>query len=213
MSIVFLKDNLAKDKEEFEKFKKSFDSKIFIEKSINPEQLLLDAFSMDLTLGKAWNSNYSYNDKSLFQIENRKITLRPRQSVVVLVDEYIKVPNNKFGIVLSTGSLFLQKGVLIPSAKVEPGYSGRLKLRIVNTSTSKVTLSVGEKLASVVFFATDNTPSHVEAIESEATNIPKLTWINKTKLAITSVPFATWISLGSLLIAAGSFFYNVFFKA
>lgn len=156
---------------------------------------------MDLTLGKAWNSNYSYNDKSLFQIEKDEIVIRSRQSVVVLVDEYIKVPNNKFGIVLSTGSLFLQKGVLIPSAKVEPGYSGRLKLRIVNTSSSKITIRVGEKLASVVFFATDNTPSHIEAIESEATNIPKINFWNKTKFWFASISLATWISFCSLLVA------------
>jgi deoxycytidine triphosphate deaminase len=201
MSIIFLEDKLANSKEDFEKFKKSYDSKIFIEKSERDKEVLLDAFSIDLTLGNAWNSNYSYNDKSLFQIEKGQIIIRSKQSVVVLVDEYIKVPNNKFGIVLSTGSLFLQKGVLIPSAKVEPGYSGRLKLRIVNTSSSKIVINVGEKLASVVFFATDNTPSHIEAIESESTNIPKISFWHKLRLAILSTPLATWISIGSLFAA------------
>lgn len=189
MSIIFLKNSTTSDIEEFERQKKSFDSQIFIvydeDKNLK-ETVKVDDFSLDITLGKSWNENYSYNDKGLFLIEDQKITILPHTSVVVAIREYIKMPYNKFGIVLSTGSLFLQQGIQIPSAKVEPGYSGLLKLRLVNSSNDKVTLYQNQKIASIVFFQTNHTPPFIEAINSESTNIPHkgrfkkiMTWIKQ----------------------------------
>ncbi|MDF5995101.1 hypothetical protein P4200_12665 [Pseudomonas aeruginosa] len=65
--------------------------------------------------------------------------------------EEIKVPHNRYGIVLPTGSLFLSRGVLVASAKVEPAFDGKLKLRIFNTTNKNVCLTKGEKLGSVIF--------------------------------------------------------------
>lgn len=209
MSIICLKNSTTSNIEEFERQKKSFDSHIFVvyeeEKSLEDKQKVpTDDFSLDITLGKSWNENYSYNDKGLFLIEDKKITILPRSSVVVTVREYIKMPYNKFGIVLSTGSLFLQQGIQIPSAKVEPGYSGLLKLRLVNSSNDKVTLYENQKIASIVFFETNHTPPFIEAINSESTNIPHkgrfkkiITWVKQQgwaqglQLALVIVGFIT----------------------
>ena len=90
MSIIFLKNSTTSDIEEFERQKKSFDSQIFIvydeDKNLK-ETVKVDDFSLDITLGKSWNENYSYNDKGLFLIEDQKITILPHTSVVVAIRE------------------------------------------------------------------------------------------------------------------------------
>ncbi|HGM6348526.1 TPA: hypothetical protein ACKP8H_002774 [Serratia marcescens] len=178
MSIIHLKSRTTTNSNDFERNKKSFNSKLFLcyeDERSNPNRnnVHIDEFSLDLTLGNSWNENYSYNDKGLFIIENGKISIPARTSVVVTVRETMKVPNNIFGIVMSTGSIFLQDGIQSPSAKIEPGYSGTLKLRLVNYSAKKVELTKGQKIGSAIFFQTDHTPDFIEASNSESTNIPK----------------------------------------
>ncbi|MBV7417174.1 hypothetical protein KW830_01755 [Comamonas sp. CMM03] len=78
-------------------------------------------------------------------------------SIVVTAAEEIRIPHNMYGVLLPTGSLFLDKGILIAPAKVEPSFSGNLKLRLFNTTALKYTLKKGEKLGSVIFFSTETT--------------------------------------------------------
>ena len=220
MSIIFLKNSTTSDIEEFERQKKSFDSQIFIvydeDKNLK-ETVKVDDFSLDITLGKSWNENYSYNDKGLFLIEDQKITILPHTSVVVAIREYIKMPYNKFGIVLSTGSLFLQQGIQIPSAKVEPGYSGLLKLRLVNSSNDKVTLYQNQKIASIVFFQTNHTPPFIESINSESTNIPHkgrfkkiMTWIKQQGWAQGLQLCLVIVGIITIILTVLNFGYGVY---
>lgn len=220
MSIIFLRNSTTSDIEEFERQKKSFDSQIFIvydEDKTSKEMVKVDDFSLDITLGKSWNENYSYNDKGLFLIEDQKITILPNTSVVVTIREYIKMPYNKFGIVLSTGSLFLQQGIQIPSAKVEPGYSGLLKLRLVNSSNDKVTLYQNQKIASIVFFQTNHTPPFIEAINSESTNIPHkgrlkkiMTWIKQQGWAQGLQLCLVIVGIITIILSVLNFGYGVY---
>ena len=185
MGIVYLKENTVQDRNVFEKQKKSFNSKILIDYTDANEKstssLLVDDFSIDITLGKSWNENYSYNDRSLFMIEGETISIKPRSSVVVSIRENISIPNNMFGLVISTGSIFLQHGVQSPTAKIEPGYSGVLVLRLVNYSDSVVTIKKGQKIASMIFLRTEHTPPHTFATNSESTNIKKKGFLERTK--------------------------------
>lgn len=220
MSIIFLRNSTTSDIEEFERQKKSFDSQIFIvydEDKTSKEMVKVDDFSLDITLGKSWNENYSYNDKGLFLIEDQKITILPNTSVVVAIREYIKMPYNKFGIVLSTGSLFLQQGIQIPSAKVEPSYSGLLKLRLVNSSNDKVTLYQNQKIASIVFFQTNHTPPFIEAINSESTNIPHkgrlkkiMTWIKQQGWAQGLQLCLVIVGIITIILSVLNFGYGVY---
>ena len=220
MSIIFLRNSTTSDIEEFERQKKSFDSQIFIvydEDKTSKEMVKVDDFSLDITLGKSWIENYSYNDKGLFLIEDQKITILPNTSVVVAIREYIKMPYNKFGIVLSTGSLFLQQGIQIPSAKVEPGYSGLLKLRLVNSSNDKVTLYQNQKIASIVFFQTNHTPPFIEAINSESTNIPHkgrlkkiMTWIKQQGWAQGLQLCLVIVGIITIILSVLNFGYGVY---
>lgn len=127
------------------------------------------------------------------------------------------MPYNKFGIVLSTGSLFLQQGIQIPSAKVEPGYSGLLKLRLVNSSNDKVTLYQNQKIASIVFFQTNHTPPFIEAINSESTNIPHkgrlkkiMTWIKQQGWAQGLQLCLVIVGIITIILSVLNFGYGVY---
>ncbi|WP_271460363.1 dCTP deaminase domain-containing protein [Pantoea leporis] len=215
-----MKDRVTSNNGIFEKNKKSYNSKLYLcyddEKNKKDKtEIPIDEFSLDLTLGNSWNENYSYNDKGLFLIENEHITIAPRTSVVVTVKESMKIPNNWFGMVMSTGSIFLQDGIQSPSAKIEPGYSGVLKLRLVNYSTKKVELKKGQKIASAIFFQTAHTPDFIEATNSESTNMPKKGRIKR----MWNICKQQWVSYGPsfvmMLIALLSLVftgYGVFHK-
>lgn len=119
----------------------------------------IEEYSLELTVGSGWNNSYSPNNKGLIEITDG-ITIPKHGSIVVEVGEDIQVPHNRYGIVLATGSMFLSQGILIASAKVEPAFIGRLKLRMYNTTGQKVKISKGEKIGSVIFFSTESTKIH-----------------------------------------------------
>jgi Deoxycytidine deaminase len=119
----------------------------------------VEDFSLELTLGNGWNENYSNSNKNMLLIDE-KITIPRRGSIVVEVAEDLRMPHNRYGVVLPTGSMFLTLGIMVAPAKVEPAFNGRLKLRLFNTTNSKVSILKGTKLASVVIFATESTMVH-----------------------------------------------------
>lgn len=117
------------------------------------------------------------------------ITVGGRASIVVEVAEEIRVPYNRYGIVLPTGSLFLTQGLLIASAKVEPAFNGRLKLRLFNTTDKKIKLIKGRKLGSVIFFSTESTIPHDVISRNSNISIPPSTrlallgkWLAENKI-------------------------------
>ncbi|MCP1651523.1 dCTP deaminase domain-containing protein [Pseudomonas nitroreducens] len=150
MAVIQIKGRTTNKPEEFSKY--SFSSNSLLFTSALPDNI--ENFSIELTLGEGWNDNYSDSNLSLRQIDD-EITIGGRESIVVEVTEEIRVPLNRYGIVVPTGSLFLAQGLLIASAKVEPAFSGKLKLRLFNTTNSKIKLKKGRKLGSVIFFSTE----------------------------------------------------------
>ena len=214
MTIINIKNRNTEKEEEFESFRSSSNSLLYLksnhlenETAKNIESQI-DNFSIDLTLGTAWNHNYSYSDRSLYMID-KEITLKPRQSVVVTIGETMKIPNNIFGIVVSTGSLFLQHGVLIPTAKIEPGFTGLLKLRIVNTSKKKITIPSKMKIASAIFFDCETTPLMAIVPHSDEINPPKYSWKNKIYgSVIDTITNPSFLSIIGIIVAIIAIFYK-----
>jgi deoxycytidine triphosphate deaminase len=195
MSVVQLKDRITNSPEEFTRFSSSTNSQIFT----TAEHSAIENFSIEISLGEGWNDNYSDADVGLRKID--KFIIVPRGgSIVVEIAEEIRVPFNKYGLVLPTGSLFLAQGILIASAKVEPAFCGRLKLRLFNTTAKKVTLVKGRKLGSVIFFSTESTMPHDMISRNSSISIPSITRLERLgKWFGANKP--TWIGW---LIAIGS---------
>jgi deoxycytidine triphosphate deaminase len=152
MSVLQIKGRTTKSHTDFDAASYSSNSLILT----NARDDRIEEFSLELSVGEGWSDNYSGNDKNLWRIVDG-MTIKGHDSVVVEAAEEIKVPHNRYGIVLPTGSLFLSRGVLVASAKVEPAFDGKLKLRIFNTTNKNVQLTKGEKLGSVIFFSTEST--------------------------------------------------------
>lgn len=155
MTVLQIKGRTTNSQPDFDTFALSSNSCIFTT-AAEPN---IEEFSIELTLGEGWNDNYSAHDRNLRKIDEG-ITVRSHGSIVVEVHEEIRVPHNRYGVVLPTGSLFLSRGLLIAPAKVEPAFVGKLKLRMFNTTHQKIFLQKGEKLGSVIFFSTESTKVH-----------------------------------------------------
>lgn len=170
MGVIQIKGRTTDCAEKFSKFSSSSSSHIYttaVEKNI-------ENFSIEISLGDGWNESYSDANVGLIQIAD-SINVGARASIVVEVAEEIRVPFNRYGIVLPTGSLFLAQGILIASAKVEPAFNGKLKLRLFNTTDKKIKLNKGRKLGSVVFFSTESTIPHDIISRNSNISVPQVT--------------------------------------
>lgn len=168
MGIRQVKGRVTRDNSEFQKYSLSSNSYIYSDAS----DVEVEEYSIELTAGDGWSDSYSDANKKLVKI-NDAITIQGNGSVVIEVAQEIRMPHNNYGVVLSTGKLFLSKGVLIATAKVEPSFEGKLKLRVFNTTKKRVTIQKGEKLGSVIFFQTESTKVHeIRVKDSHISNEP-----------------------------------------
>lgn len=156
MSIIATSKRNTSDAAAFQSQKSSDASLILIESATTVED-----FSIELTIGSAWSRRYGQTNE-MITIPEEGIRLAVGESVVVEVAERIGVPHNLYGLVIPTGRLFLDQGIIIAAAKIEPSFNDRLKLRLVNASGERRTLKRGQKIASAVFFSTERTVVRAE---------------------------------------------------
>ncbi len=187
MGVVQIRGRTTSSAEDFLKYSSSSSSHVYT----TATEENIENFSIEISLGDGWNENYSDANVGLIKVDEY-ITVAGRSSIVVEIAEEIRVPNNRYGIVLPTGSLFLAQGLLIASAKVEPAFYGKLKLRLFNTTDKKIKLDKGRKLGSVIFFSTESTISRDIIFRNSNISVPPL-----TKLSLLRKWFAgnkvTWI--------------------
>jgi hypothetical protein len=105
--------------------------------------------------------------------------------------------------------------VLVASAKVEPAFDGRLKLRIYNTTNKNVQLTKGEKLGSIIFFSTEST--HTQKPINRGSEISTLPITRRARLKKwLTLNTNLWIGwaisfIGSSLISSG-IIYILYYK-
>lgn len=181
MSVVHIQDRSTEDE-------KTFGSSAMSDRSLLLLSPLKKAqgFAVELTVGQAWSEKYGPKSNQMNSISESGILLGRHGSIVVEAAEFMKVPHNLYGILVPTGSLFLDKGILIAPAKVEPSFTGNLKLRMFNTTSLKHTLKKGDKLGSVIFFGTETTRYQAEVTKKGVlipTEIPAgirlMRWLSK----------------------------------
>jgi deoxycytidine triphosphate deaminase len=210
MSVLQIKGRTTNSITDFDTYALSSNSYIFTT-AAEPN---IEEFSIELTLGEGWNDNFSPNNKNLKQIVDG-ITIRGHSSIVVEVHEEIRIPHNRYGIVLPTGSLFLSRGVLIASAKVEPAFIGKLKLRIFNTTNQKILLRKGEKLGSIIFFSTESTNVHeftYRMSEISASPMSRLAESKKWLVTNKMVLIGWLISAASSSLVVFCLTYSLYYK-
>lgn len=108
--------------------------------------------------------NASQNDAKMgeiggfFQETRRKFgetfLLHPHQTVLASSLEYIKLPNNIFGI-LTMRSTYSRLGLTLSSI-IQPGYCGCISLELTNTSNNSINLTVGAAIFQIQFVRLEN---------------------------------------------------------
>lgn len=209
MPVVKIKGRTTSSEDIFSANNQSANSLIYT----SADNACLEEFSIELTVGEGWNEKYSPENKNLIQVE-KEIILRGHGSIVVEVAEEIRVPHNRYGIVLPTGSLFLARGVLIAAAKVEPAFNGKLKVRMYNTTGRKVRIAKGAKVGSIVFMATESTSAlptiyrNSEISVSRTTTLKRLgKWASNNKVQLITW-FLSVISSSMMAVIVTYFFLS-----
>lgn len=173
MSVVDIAGRNTASQEDFEASKWSDHSRLFLEGGTDNS---VESFSIELTVGSTWSQKYSAEHNGMYGIPDEGIRFDPRASLVVEVAEAIAVPYNMYGLVIPTGSLFLDRGIIIAAAKIEPAFTGKLKLRLVNTTAERQVLKRGTKIASGVFFTTEQTRFHAAHGKKISASVPVPPW-------------------------------------
>jgi deoxycytidine triphosphate deaminase len=151
MGILSISGKHTNSNEAFEVNKKSDASLIY------SDAKMVEEFSIELSVGEQWAKDLSKEKAIMYAIEDDEILIKPQSSIVLEVQENIQVPFNMYGLILQTGSVFLEQGILVGAGKIEPSFDGKLRMLIYNTSKTKRTLKKGQKIASAIFMRTDKT--------------------------------------------------------
>ena len=88
--------------------------------------------------------------------EDESFILAPGQAVLACTQEFVKMPNDKFGLIQTKGSIargFLS--VHMSDGQIDPGYAGKVTLELVNMSNFYYKLVPGMPIASLFVFQTD----------------------------------------------------------
>lgn len=186
MSIINIAGRRTNSSASFENHRFSDSSQILLD-----TDTIAEAFSVEFTIGSNWSRRYGPNSNQMETIPDPGILLKAGQSVVVEVNESLRVPHNMYGLVIPTGRLFLDNGIILAAAKIEPSFHDRLKLRLVNVSGERRILQKGQKVASAIFFSTERTIHHDDKRKSV---------VSVTRLPGHTRQIATWVSTNRITV-------------
>jgi deoxycytidine triphosphate deaminase len=105
-----------------------------------------NACSLEFTVGDV----YSIGNQQWTVFPEEGIVLKCNESVIIETYEEIGVPFNMFGLVTGVGRN-IQRGLFVSTGKIDPGFSSRLKIGILNTNKKKQILKKGDLLCSCFF--------------------------------------------------------------
>ena len=200
MSVVHLDDRITTDSDLFYNNRTSVDSLVLFTGNA------VDTFSVDFHMGDMWTSNPGEPETNgLYKVNAGEIVIPSNGSVLIETVESISMPNNIFGLIMPTGGLFLNRGIICSTAKIEPGYSDNLYLLLYNTTRIKQTVKFQEKVATAVFFLTEETPLNIPNKTREyPSGSPKSKFLLGLQRAFTRKyredPYAVYVDLLKLLI-------------
>jgi len=147
MSIVNLHDRFTTNEKEFEDYKKSPDSKIYVSKK--PEGL--NEFAMNLHLS---NRYWETKRKIYREVPKNGLKVKPLQSILVEAD-YLMIPDNVFGEITGRG-MNTYKHIQVASGKIDPGFNDVVLISLFNAGRTTVKFKTGGVLACCFFHNTES---------------------------------------------------------
>jgi dCTP deaminase len=102
--------------------------------------------SYDLRVGSEYRDHREQGKR--FLGEGESITLRPGSAMIIQTEEFVHLPQTRYGIIAPKVSL-LQRGVSNTFSKVDPGYEGPLLISLFNLGKETVPLERGKHFCAL----------------------------------------------------------------
>lgn len=122
---------------------------LLISKGYNPENVHQACYELS-----ASNIYYSQSDNferiDICKLEYEYILIKPKQSVIMITSEELKIPYNCIGRLLTKGKLF-SVGLSPINTYADPGFNGSLGIIFHNSSTDYLKIPRGEPIAKIEF--------------------------------------------------------------
>jgi len=102
---------------------------------------------------RASNTYFDVSDnhkKYVLDEEGSFILLKPKQKIVIMTYESLKLPDNVIGRVMTKGSLFTV-GIAAINTCADPGFQGKLGIVFHNNSNNYIKLSIHQPIAKIEF--------------------------------------------------------------
>lgn len=207
MSVVDLNVRLSSNRDNCEISKKSSESLIYTDADLSV--LDKNPMSVDLSVGDVY---ILPGDSSTYKIEKDGLKVKPKQSVVLYTKEKFILPLNVFGLVTGKGKYIFQ-GCMVASGKIDPGYSGTLKVCFFNGGKTTVRIKTGDVFCTVFFMDGDCTLNSPLSDYQNNPN-PKLAtlhWWQSLWSSIIHNKFTTFMVVVNFIIGA-HWIYTDFIK-
>lgn len=172
MSIVNLNKRMTQDETEYSAAIRSSDSMIYVtvDKECENVPIITDPSGPDclaLHVGTCL-----YYKGCNWKIDSEKgVKIKAGTSVVLETAESLRLPANVYGLLYGNGKN-IYRGAFISCGKIDPLFTGKLRIGIYNGGAKKIVLKTGDKLAYAVFFQTESDILSDQL--SRATEVPSI---------------------------------------
>lgn len=205
MAVTYIKDRTTDDIVGYERHSQS-DASLLLTRTGEVAE-----FELSLTIGDAYAPRHPTEDGAFVGLKDNQVVIAAHSCVTVEVAEEISVPLNLFGVIFPKGSLAHMNGVFVPTTKIDPGFSGRLRLLVFNGSGRRIVLAKGQAVATAVFIRTDATVRH-PLVEKREKLTPTVQGLGEQIREFAKRQTGVWttilVPLLSLIVAAGSLWYT-----
>lgn len=187
--IIDLERRTTNDLQKFEQAKESPDSLILIA----PDCSGIEAgTSLPINAGQ----NYFNQISGARQPLEKLVILQSGDFVVIESRQRFNIPRNVFGHIHGKGRA-LFRGIMVAPGKIDPSFSGHLRIYLFNAGKTDVEIAVGEVIASVVFQNVE-TPYHGLEVGEGFPSIPqKPGLLKRASLYLKRLPRWVWVAIGA----------------
>ncbi len=193
MSVVDLSKRISDNWDEYNQYKKSEDSKIYIKGDIILDNV--GPASVNITAGERW---YDYTKNKYYKIPFEGIKLKPGKNITIETSQKFALPYNIFGVIYGTGKNIFRGG-FVSSGKINPGFCGYLKIGYYNGSDGTICFRKGDLLACCAFHEME---THIEnALEHYLSDVEAEILDNRGIRKVINWCKDNWYSLLSILIS------------
>lgn len=128
----------------------------------------------------------------------KSITLQSGDFVVIESRQRFKVPRNVMGLIHGKGRA-LFRGIMVAPGKIDPSFSGHLRIYLFNASKIDVEILAGEAIASAVFQSVETPYNGLEVGEGFPSIPPMPGFMKRTATFFKRLPRWVWAGFGAFV--------------